>query len=108
MLSSNFFCQFLCYTFWFASQTKKCYAFFTCIIVYMSLVIISKDKLRKSNLSLLADTIYNNFIELKDIPKLMHNKREIDKVLLSDRPQVYFYMINGKIASYLIGEIMRL
>lgn len=40
---------------------------------------------RIKNILPLSETIYNNFIELKNKPELMHNKKEIIKLLKSDK-----------------------
>lgn len=74
----------------------------------MSIVIINKNKLKSSSLTLLTDTIYNNFIELKNVSNLSHTKSAILETLTSKYPQVYFIMVNNKIAAYLIGQIMTL
>jgi ribosomal protein S18 acetylase RimI-like enzyme len=74
----------------------------------MSFYKICINKLRNSNLGNFVDALYTNFYHLSKFPELKHSKPEILNLLMSDNVQVYFYIVNGKIVSYLIGEIMNL
>lgn len=74
----------------------------------MKIKIISENKIKSSNCALLIDTIYNNFIDLTKEKNLSHTKKDIHKVLMSNKPQLYLIIINNKIASYLLGEIIQL
>lgn len=74
----------------------------------MSIVIINTLKLQNSKLITLTNVVYNNFEHLHQTPELRHTKEEIYKLLKSDVAQVFLYLINGKIAGYLIGEITNL
>ncbi len=74
----------------------------------MSIVIISKQKLSSSKLEIFTNVVYNNFVEIANEPILDHNKKSIYETLKSDDAQVYLCIINGKIASYIVGKIMTL
>lgn len=74
----------------------------------MLLKIINAQKIKTSDCNLLVDTIYHNFIHLKQEPNLSHTKENIYKVLKSPKPQLYLILTNDKIASYLLGEIIDL
>lgn len=74
----------------------------------MSFVIINKNKLSSSNLEFFTDVIYNNFIYITEYKQLDHNKKAIYETLKNDTAQVYFIMVNKKIASYIVGKILKL
>ena len=77
-------------------------------INYMSFYKISTEKLQNSDLRNFVETIFTNFTELLEYPDLKHNRQEIYRLLTSDNARVLLYIIDGKIASYLVGEIMNL
>lgn len=74
----------------------------------MSIVIISVNKLQNSKLTNFVNSIYNNFNHLIQNNKLKHTKDEIYRILKSTTAQVFLFLINNKIAGYLIGEIITL
>ena len=74
----------------------------------MSIKIVTQSELEKTNIDLLINTIYVNFIDLSEFPELKHNKDEIKKLLMSPNVQLFLYIINKKIAGYMLGEIMKL
>lgn len=53
-----------------------------------------------------ADTIYNNFLNLKTHISLVHNITKISKLLTSDHLIGYTVEMDNKIIGYLIGELM--
>jgi GNAT superfamily N-acetyltransferase len=56
----------------------------------------------------LNSMLYINFLEIGAHPLLNHNRKEINRLIHSPDAQIYFYLINSQIASYLVGEIMKL
>lgn len=74
----------------------------------MSIIVAGANGIKSSNLDILTDVVYENFIYLKDVPNLSHSRRAIYEVLTSSKPQIYLVLVNGAIASYLIGEIVKL
>lgn len=72
----------------------------------MSFYKISPQKLQHSNLGKFVNAIYTNFLYLSNFPELKHTKLEINNLLLSPNSQVFLYIVNGKIVSYLVGDIM--
>jgi ribosomal protein S18 acetylase RimI-like enzyme len=52
--------------------------------------------------------VYINFEKLSQYPQLKHNRKEIMRLLKSDDVVVYLYLVNKKIAAYMVGEIMKL
>jgi ribosomal protein S18 acetylase RimI-like enzyme len=74
----------------------------------MSFYKITPEQLQSSDLRNFIETIFNNFIELLEYPELKHNRDEIYRILTSNNVHVLLYMIDGKIASYLIGETINL
>lgn len=70
--------------------------------------IIDTGKIKSANGNVFVNTVYNNFIHLQGVQNLSHTKDDIRKVLNSENPQLYVILINGKIASYLLGEIVNL
>lgn len=74
----------------------------------LSFAIIDKKKLSTNKLELFTQVIYNNFIHLKNHKELNHNKKTIHQNLKSENAQVYFILVNNKIASYVVGQIMTL
>jgi ribosomal protein S18 acetylase RimI-like enzyme len=53
----------------------------------------------------LVQMIYYNFIDLKSYPELQHNKKEIQRLVTDKNAKIVLYIIDSKIAGYLIGEI---
>jgi GNAT superfamily N-acetyltransferase len=78
----------------------------------MSIQLLTHDDLKHRDLSNFTDVIYNNFIELRDEPKLLHTKDEIHKslhdddavVILSTRKEQNKVKLDG----FLVGKIMEL
>lgn len=64
-----------------------------------------KEVKRLKNPNSLADTIYNNFIYLSDVPQLQHNKQEISRLLTCDEMDGLLVFHENKLIAYLIGEI---
>jgi GNAT superfamily N-acetyltransferase len=56
----------------------------------------------------LVNAIYLNFLDLSDYPELKHNRHELMRLVTSEKSKVILIMVDGKIAAYLIGEIMDL
>jgi ribosomal protein S18 acetylase RimI-like enzyme len=68
----------------------------------MKFLILRKEDLKHQNLTLLVNTIYNNFIELADIPALSHTKTTISANLYKDSILI-LCMLDDKICGYLLG-----
>ena len=58
-----------------------------------------------SNCKKLIHMLYTNFIELKNHKHLFHTKDELTRLVLSKDTMVLYLMDNGKIISYLVGEL---
>lgn len=71
----------------------------------MSLHIIKQ--INKNKCNKLINLIYINFIHLND-PELMHNKKEITRLIISSLTKICFIILNKKIVAYLIGETKEL
>jgi GNAT superfamily N-acetyltransferase len=56
----------------------------------------------------IVEMLYQNFIELAEYSDLKHNKSELTRLVTSPKSKTIFIIINGKIAAYLIGEVMEL
>ena len=74
----------------------------------MSIKLITSNQLKCNNLNFFINTIYVNFRDLTMYPELKHTKSEIKKLLLSQNVQLFLYIINKKIAGYMLGEIIKL
>lgn len=74
----------------------------------MSIYIVSQDQKSNHDLICFGNTIFHNFKELAQYPKLKHNINEIMRVIKSPRSVIMFKMYKGKIIGYLLGEIMNL
>lgn len=70
--------------------------------------IVSPSEIQHMRGDNLQKMLYTNFIELATSPRLGHNMQEINRLVHSPDAQIYFYMIDGRIAGYLVGEIMNL
>lgn len=53
-----------------------------------------------------VEMIYHNFIELEPYPELKHNRQEIKRLITDKKAKVVLFIVDGKIAGYLIGEII--
>jgi ribosomal protein S18 acetylase RimI-like enzyme len=76
----------------------------------MKQVIMYKSDIEKQkDLSFFIDIIYNNFIELTEDDKLMHNKEKIEENLRNDN-SVIILLLNGdnKIIGFVTGNIILL
>ncbi len=61
----------------------------------------------QTDLSLFIDIIYNNFIELKNISKLMHNKEDIEKNLRSTNSIIIIIMNDSnKMVGFLTSNLI--
>ena len=60
---------------------------------------VNPDKCNK-----LVDLLYNNFINLATYKELAHNKQELTRLITNEKTKIIFFMINKKIAAYLVGE----
>jgi ribosomal protein S18 acetylase RimI-like enzyme len=70
---------------------------------------ITYIKVKKiNNPNLLADIVFNNFIYLKNIENLGHNKEEIIKTLNLPNNLDYLVYIDNKLIGYLIGDFRNL
>jgi GNAT superfamily N-acetyltransferase len=56
------------------------------------------------NINIFSNIIYNNFIELKNINYLIHNKKDIINLLLNKNFNGFLLFDNSKIIGYLIGK----
>jgi GNAT superfamily N-acetyltransferase len=74
----------------------------------LSLKSITARHIEGTNITLLVDTVYRNFINLSHVRHLKHTPYEINRILRS--PRMYsFFMYDGKfMIGYLLGEIMKL
>ncbi len=72
----------------------------------MSLHIVRNITLEKSKK--LAEMIYLNFLDLADYPELKHNRSELTRLVTSKDSKTIFIIVKGKIAAYLVGEVMKL
>ncbi len=60
----------------------------------------------RPNLGLFVETIFRNFIDLYDFPQLNHNKKEILRLLNSEKFHGFIIFYGNKIIGYLLGEII--
>lgn len=75
----------------------------------MKQVIMYKSDIEKQkDLSFFIDIIYNNFIELTEDDKLMHNKEKIEENLRNDNSVIILLMNDDKIFGFVTGNIMLL
>lgn len=74
----------------------------------MSIRVVSINKIKQSQCDIFTDVIYNNFIHLKNEKQLKHSRKDIYEIFTSKNPQIYLFLVNNKIASYLVGEIIQL
>lgn len=61
-----------------------------------------------NNPKIFADTIYNNFLYLKDFPELMHTQKNIIDTLNTNEGMNYLVYFNKKLIAYLIGDFRTL
>lgn len=71
----------------------------------MIITLTAKD-LKKQDVTLLVNNIYNNFLNLVSNPKLSHTKSEIWKTLNSVNVVLFLILHNNKIIGYLLGKII--
>ncbi len=74
----------------------------------MDYKILLHENIIKQDLSLFVDIIYNNFIELNENPKLMHNKEKILESLQSQNAVLIIAMNKKTMAGFVMGEIIEL
>jgi GNAT superfamily N-acetyltransferase len=72
----------------------------------MSLHIIRNITPEKSKK--LVDMVYRNFLDLTDYPELKHNKKELTRLVTSNKSKTIFIIVKNKIAAYVIGEVLEL
>jgi ribosomal protein S18 acetylase RimI-like enzyme len=70
----------------------------------MEIKIVPRNMLKTANLTLLIETVYDNFINLSKHPKLNHTRENIKKILKSDNSYVIFILENKKIIGYLVAQ----
>lgn len=74
----------------------------------MSIINIPLKDRRTKNLNLLANTVYENFkLEATD-ESLNHNMPEIYRLLKGERSEIFLFIINKKIAGYIVGEKIKM
>jgi GNAT superfamily N-acetyltransferase len=56
----------------------------------------------------LVEMLYLNFLDLADYPELKHNRAELTRLVTSPKAKVIFIVVKGRIAAYLVGEVMEL
>jgi ribosomal protein S18 acetylase RimI-like enzyme len=74
----------------------------------MDYKILLHENIIKQDLSLFVNIIYNNFIELNENPKLMHNKEKILESLQSPNAVLIIAMNKKTMAGFVMGEIIEL
>lgn len=74
----------------------------------MDYKILLHDDIIKQDLTLFVDIIYNNFIDLVDEPKLMHNKEKILELLQSSNSVLIISMNKNTMNGFILSEIMEL
>ncbi len=75
----------------------------------MSIGQIKVNEIRKIGPLLpMINTVYNNFVYIADIPGLDHTRKEILRLLTSDRMVSLFAYHQEKLVGYLIGEFKKL
>ncbi len=72
----------------------------------MSIVKLEYSDLKNQNKDLLVKIIYNNFLYLEPEPKLNHNPEAITEILNNKDVVLFLFMHQGKIGSYLLGQII--
>jgi GNAT superfamily N-acetyltransferase len=65
-------------------------------------------EMRNYNLNSFIQTIYKNFIYLREYPILNHNPKEIHKELVSPNMIGYFLYNGHKMVGYTVAQVMRL
>ena len=65
---------------------------------------IDKDYFNKPNFDLFINTVFNNFEDLYNYPKLNHNKNEINRLLFSANFTGFIIYYGSHIIGYLLGE----
>jgi ribosomal protein S18 acetylase RimI-like enzyme len=76
----------------------------------MEILTLFHDDIKKQDLTIFIDLIYNNFIELNEEAKLMHTKEDIEKNLRAENSVILitFDKKVNKIAGFLTANIMEL
>lgn len=70
-------------------------------------ILTHKDINLQKDISLFVEIIYNNFIDLKNNDKLLHNKEEIEKNLRSKNSVIIIFTYDsGEIIAFLTSNIM--
>jgi len=60
----------------------------------------------KKNSTKFVNMLYTNFIDLQSYPELKHNKTELTRLVLSKSAVIVLYLVNNKIAGYIVAELM--
>lgn len=76
----------------------------------MEVLTLYPEDIKKQDLTIFIDLIYNNFIELSEEEKLMHTKEDIKKNLRADNSVILIVLDKkvNKIAGFLTANIMEL
>jgi ribosomal protein S18 acetylase RimI-like enzyme len=74
----------------------------------MDFKILLHDDIIKQDLTLFVNIIYNNFIDLVDEPKLMHNKEKILEILQSYKSVLLVALDKKVMVGFVLGEILEL
>lgn len=76
----------------------------------MEILTLYPEDIKKQDLTIFIDLIYNNFIELSEEEKLMHTKVDIEKNLRADNSIILIVLDKkvNKIAGFLTANIMEL
>lgn len=61
-----------------------------------------------NNVNKFVDVIFHNFQFIENYEGLMHNKKEIHRLLADKNSKILFIMNNKKIGAYLVGELKKL
>lgn len=57
-------------------------------------------------INVLSETVYKNFIDLKNYSELNHNIKEINRILKSDNFIGFHVYYNSKVIGYILGEVI--
>ncbi len=60
----------------------------------------------RPNLGIFVDTVFTNFRDLYDFPQLNHNKKEILRLVNSEKFHGFLVFYGNKIIGYLLGEVI--
>ena len=69
---------------------------------------MTPQEIQNNDVTNLVRTIYMNFESLSENSTLNHGEDEIYRIITSPKCQLFIYLVNKKIAGYLLGELMNL